>query len=231
MDCHASDTSWSLLGFFKHASYDDWMEQLFKHEGMCVWNEKEYAFMKNARKAWPEGCTDSGVMRDGKNLYYDIKPKSGGRISLSLYVDTKCLTEYSDDTDVVEDILGNFFVNNGGNSHDSGDGGNYDFSGDSLQTSMNRWNAAFDVWTVCHPCVAHDIRNTDGSMYYNSYYGYNNNYYYYGNRELGGEYAPEGEKFECYDDAGYTNVNQVSVARVGRDLFLISHEVLTFRLR
>jgi hypothetical protein len=28
---------------------------------------------------------------------------------------------------------------------------------------------------------------------------------------LGGESCPTGEKFECYDDAGYTNVNQVSV--------------------
>ena len=54
MDCHEPDTNWSVLGFFKHRNYDDWMEQLFKHEGMCVWNDEEYAFMKNARKAWPK---------------------------------------------------------------------------------------------------------------------------------------------------------------------------------
>ena len=35
------------------------MEQLFKHEGMCVWTEEEYAFMKNARKAWPKGCANT----------------------------------------------------------------------------------------------------------------------------------------------------------------------------
>jgi hypothetical protein len=32
MDCHLDNTHWSLLGFFKHRNYDDWMEQLFKHE-------------------------------------------------------------------------------------------------------------------------------------------------------------------------------------------------------
>ena len=36
MDCHKEDTGFAMLGFFKHRSYDDWMEQLFKHEGMCV---------------------------------------------------------------------------------------------------------------------------------------------------------------------------------------------------
>jgi hypothetical protein len=41
MDCHLSDTHWSLLGFFKHKDYDDWMEQLFKHEGICVWTDEE----------------------------------------------------------------------------------------------------------------------------------------------------------------------------------------------
>jgi hypothetical protein len=41
MDCHLDDTNFQLLGFFKHRSYDDWMEQLFKHEGVCVWREEE----------------------------------------------------------------------------------------------------------------------------------------------------------------------------------------------
>lgn len=199
MDCHESDTKFSLLGFFKHKSYDDWMEQLFKHEGMCVWTDKEYAFMKNARKAWPQGCTSSGVEKDGISLYYDIKPKRGGRIAVALYKDSKCLSEYSDDTSVVEEVIGNFFFSNNGHSHDNGNG-NYDFSSDNLKQSMDRWNSAFDTWTVCHPCVAYSLRNTDGSLYYNKYYG----------RQLGGESSPKGNRFECYDDAGYTNVNQVN---------------------
>lgn len=203
MDCHSDDTSFSLLGFFKHRSYDDWMEQLFKHEGMCVWSEEEYAFMKNARKAWPQGCVDSGsTTAMGNTLYYNIKPLPYGRIGIGLYTDTQCVKEYPSDTDMIESILGNFFINNGG-SHDSGDQ-NYDFSGDSLSDSFSRWNSAFSVWQTCHPCVAYDIENTDGSKYVQ-----NDDYYYYNrNRKLGGEYSAEGDIFECYDDAGYTNVNQ-----------------------
>lgn len=216
MDCHEEDTTFSLLGFFKHRNYDDWMEQLFKHEGKCVWTDEQYAFMKNARKVWPQGCVDSGSTTEGGDaLYYDIKPMSEGRIGVALYLDSQCLVEYSSDTDTVEAFLGNFFANGGG-SHDSGDGGNYDFSGDSLSDSMDRWNDGFDVWQTCHPCVAYDIENTDGTKYtYDDYYYYNGQYYYYGGnreRDLGGEYSAQGEVFECYDEAGYTNVNQVRFA-------------------
>ena len=155
MDCHLEDTHFSVLGFFKHRNYHDWMEQLFKHEVMCGWTEEEYAFMKSARKAWPKGCSDTGstVVVDGNNdgdddgsttspLYYNIRPRQNGRIAVGLYTDEQCLTEYPANTDMVEDIVGNLFVQN--DSHDSGDG-TYDFSGDSLTESMDRWDSAFDV--------------------------------------------------------------------------------------
>lgn len=201
MDCHLEDTHFSLLGFFKHRSYDDWMGQLFKHEGMCVWSDEEYAFMKNARKAWPRGCTDSGATtEEGESIYYDIKPISGGRITVGLYLDTQCIVDYTSDTDKVEEILGNFFLNRQG-SHDNGNNGNYDFSSDTLKQSLKRWNSAFDVWQTCQPCIAYDLENTDGQKYLD---------YYYYNRNLGGESSPKGDIFECYDDAGYTSVNQVS---------------------
>jgi hypothetical protein len=207
MDCHLDDTNFSVLGFFKHRNYDDWMEQLFKHEGMCVWTEEEYAFMKNARKAWPQGCVDSGsTTKGGESLYYNIKPSSYGRINLALYTDTQCLDEYSVSTDQMEDIIGNLF-NDGGGSGSQDE--NYDFSEDSLEDSLERWHSAFDVWHTCHPCVAYDIENLDGSKYTDDddyYNNYNNNYNR--DRKLGGEYSAEGDVFECYDDAGYTNVNQ-----------------------
>lgn len=208
MDCHLEDTDFSVLGFFKHRNYDDWMEQLFKHEGMCVWTEEEYAFMKNARKAWPRGCIDSGSMTDNGeyNLYYNIKPLRNGRISVGLYTDSQCLEDYSVTTDELEDTIGNLFVD--GDRSGSEDE-NYDFSSDSLSDSLDRWHSAFDVWHTCHPCVAYDIENLGGSKYtddddYNNYY-YNDDG---GRRKLGGEYNAQGDVFECYDDAGYTNVNQ-----------------------
>lgn len=66
---------------------------------------------------------------------------------------------------------------------------------------MDRWDSAFDVWHTCHPCVAHDLENTGGDKYYGDDDGNNG-------RKLGGEYSAQGDVFECYDDAGYTNVNQ-----------------------
>ena len=211
MDCHAEDTNFSVLGFFKHRSYDDWMEQLFKHEGMCVWSDDEYGFMKNARKAWPGGCTDSGATTSsGASLYYDIKPSRYGRINIGMYTDTQCVEEYPMSTDAMESIIGNIFTERGSGS---GDGGG-DYADDSLYDSLQRWHSAFDVWHTCHPCVAYDIENTDGTKYTNDddddYYNkyYNNNYNNRKGRKLGGESDPEGDKFECYDDAGYTNVNQ-----------------------
>jgi hypothetical protein len=204
------------VGFFKHRNYDDWMEQLFKHEGMCVWTDEEYAFMKNARKSWPRGCTATGTTiptgdEDGTEiaLYYNIRPLRSGRISVGLYTDTQCVLEYPADTSTVEGVVGNIFSKQ--NSHDSGDG-NYDFSSDSLSDSLNRWNSAFDVWRMCHPCVAYDLENVNGTKYtddddddyYNRNYNYNNYWWYYGNRDkerkLGGEYNAKGDTFECYDD-------------------------------
>ena len=185
------------------------MEQLFKHEGMCVWTEEEYAFMKNARDSWPQGCTETGkASEEGDRLYYNIKPVHGGRITVGLYIDSQCVEEYPVETEDLETILGNFLVN-GGDSHDSGDY-NYDFNDESLVESLDRWDSAFDIWRTCHPCVAYDLENTNGTKYTDDDDDYYYYYYYYNNRNLGGEYSAQGELFECYDDAGYTNVNQVS---------------------
>lgn len=193
------------------------MEQLFKHEGMCVWTEEEYAFMKGAREAWPKGCTATGINVNGDGsddfsgstpLYYDIKPLQNGRIAVGLYTDTQCVKEYPADTEMIEDIIGNVFLD-AGSQHSNSNDNNYDFSGDSLAESMDRWDSAFDVWHTCHPCVAYDLENTAGDKY-------TSNGYYYGrrnqrDRRLGGEYNAQGDVFECYDDAGYTNVNQVCI--------------------
>lgn len=169
--------------------------------------------MKNARKAWPSGCTDTGTTANVNggtvSLYYNIRPLQYGRIAFGLYTDEECITYYSASTDTIENIIGNKFTQE--HSQHSGDnGGDYDFSGDTLSESMERWDSAFDVWRTCHPCVAHDLQNTAGDMYTDDNYGGSSyyNWYNYGRRKLGGEYSAQGDIFECYDDAGYTNVNQ-----------------------
>jgi len=240
----------------------DFNEQLFKHQGYCTWEEDDYEFMQNARRTWPKGCINTYETNSkGDSLYYDIKPTQNGGMGLALYTDTYCLNEYTDDPDKVEDVIGNI-VGSGKRSRHSQDEDEEeeveetDYSSESLSTSLNRWDSAFDVWHICHSCVAHDLNNPDGDKYecannyddgYNYWYNYNyggyggdddaykanmEQYYnqaddaagddaaanddaYYNRvrkldkkRKLGGEYCETGA-YACYDDAGYTNVNQV----------------------
>jgi len=205
MDCHLEDTHWSLLGLFKHRSYDDWMEQLFKHEGFCVWNSAQYNFMSNARETWPQGC-EAYELNDGKYIYYDLKPTSGGGMTIGLYTDTRCMEEYTGSM-TAEDLLGNILLEGG--SGDGSQDGNQDddtYTTSSLAESLQVWDSTFDTWKICHPCVAYDLNNVgynadDDSMRGSSYntYGYDDD---------GGNYNQQ-EDFDCYDDADYTNVNQV----------------------
>jgi len=210
MDCHLDDTHFSLLGFFKHVSYDDWMEQLFKHEGFCVWSTEEYAFMKGAREAWPQGCDYAGEASDGTTLYYDLKPKNNGFFTVGLYTDTKCVEDYSGSTSV-EDILGNLLV--------SGDGGSGDYDYDfasmygTFEESLEAWDSAFEAWRICQPCLAHDLKNVGYGFDDDSMKGENYGIYTYGNDDYGGGYNANGADFDCYDAADYTNVNQVSRER------------------
>jgi hypothetical protein len=190
------------------------MEQLFKHEGSCVWTDEEYAFMSSARKAWPEGCTASSVTAsNGKYIYYDIKPTSAGRITFGLYADTRCMEEYRGSKSL-ETVLGDILLQGGsGDSHDNSD---YDFSGYTFSQSLAAWESAFDTWKTCHPCVAYDLNNVGynadddasrGSAYGTYTYGYDDDYNY-------NNYAVDnGKDFDCYDQAGYTNVNQVRSER------------------
>jgi hypothetical protein len=207
MDCHLEDTHFTPLGFFKHKDYDEWMGQLFKHEGMCIWTSDEYSFMKNARKAWPNGCMVSGSYYDeDKPLYYDLKPASQGDITVGLYTDTRCTVEYvnqgANDPITVENVVGNIILNGGsGKSRDN----NGDDSGSTtLAEAQAAWDSAFDIFKICQPCIAHDLTNVGHNVDDDSVKG-SGYYSYYGDDGGGGG----GDDFDCYDDAGYTNVNQV----------------------
>ena len=54
MDCHEKHTHFSLLGIYKFTQDDneDWMEQLYKHMGYCLWSEDEFEFMYDAYASW-----------------------------------------------------------------------------------------------------------------------------------------------------------------------------------
>mmetsp|Transcript_19598 Transcript_19598/g.28334 ORF Transcript_19598/g.28334 Transcript_19598/m.28334 type:complete len:309 (-) Transcript_19598:70-996(-) len=211
MDCHLEDTHFSLLGFFKHKSYDDWMEQLFKHEGYCVWTSQEYSFMKSARKTWPQGCVQSGTTdEEGNAIYYDIKPTTGGGMTLGLYTDTRCVEEYKqngrDDPINIENVVGNILMEG---SQDSNDNGDDSVQYDTLEKSLAAWDSAFDIFKTCQPCVAYDLNNVgygtdDDASKGSSYWVYNQN----DDQNDGNQNGGDGTDFDCYDDADYTNVNQ-----------------------
>lgn len=220
------------------------MEQLFKHEGVCVWTDEEYAFMKNARKAWPKGCALSDqTTLSGRPIYYAIKPSPGASMRMGLYTDEQCTQEYTGVNANVEQVLGNFLTNVEA-SHDSQDNGQYDYSGWSLSQALANWDSALDVFKTCQPCIAYDINNVgyvrkhylathgrsacsiffahvlfifasfpskqNGGEQGSSYGTYEcdddgNNYDDWGGGGGGGCVEDD---FDCYDDAGYTNVNQ-----------------------
>lgn len=198
MDCHDPNTEWSLLGFFKEPNYHEWMEQLFKHEGDCVWTDEEYKFMQKNREQWPSSCTITNTTVNGKYLYYDIKPEPFGSMGIGLYTDSKCIEEYKSKRKPItaEEVLINMYGIYGG----GGDQGSLVRLGKQLQT----WNNAFDVFKYCNPCKAYDLvdivagsnyqRNVTGSRYVDV--GHND----------GGGGGDNG--FVCYDAADYTDVNQ-----------------------
>jgi hypothetical protein len=191
MDCHLEDTHWSLLGFFKHKSIiNDWMEQLFKHEGVCVWDDTQYGFMAAAREQWPSGCiATSTTDKAGNTIYYDVKPVHGGGITLGLYTDTRCVKEYQttgkSDPITPENVIGNILSQ--GEASGSGDYEQVVY--DTLEESLEAWDDAFDAFKICQPCLAHDLNNVgynydDDSMHGSSYgtynYGYDDDGYSYG---------------------------------------------------
>ena len=194
MDCHEPNTHFSLLGFFKEPGYDQWMEQLFKHEGDCVWSDEEYSFMQQNRGTWPNQCTQSTVTdENGNYLYYDTKPGEWGTMFIGLYTDYRCIDEYSGAV-TAEEVL----------TLMSADGDNQDVV--NLEEQLATWNKAFNVFKYCQPCKAYDLvsiiagsdaqRNSTGTRYQN----------YGNNQQQGGGGGDDG--FQCYDAAGYTDVNQ-----------------------
>ena len=162
------------MGFFKEPGYYDWMEQLFKHEGVCVWTDDQYQVGKSGLDIWPDECTKADTTdENGNSLYYDIKPLSGGAWTVGLYTDYICSAEYTGQLQV-EDVIGNIFE--GRDHHDNHDNKDNNGYQNTFEEDLAAWNSAVSVFTICQPCVAYDLSN------------------YY---------------FECDDQAGYTNVNQV----------------------
>lgn len=203
MDCHLTNTHFELLGYFKEPSYYDWMEQLFKHQGVCLWDSDEYQFMQFEREAWPLACTQSASSdENGNTIYFDLKPRSGGGMEIGLYTDYRCSVDYLGRELNAESVIYAYYTANGGDGDDQqqdnggDDGGEYYDNVYGLSQNIDKWNEAFDIFHYCHPCKTYNLtyEPTDGYSSQND-----------GDQEYD-SYATE--HFTCYDDADYTNVNQ-----------------------
>lgn len=139
MDCHEAGTDWKLLGVFKIDNISEgngWMEQLFKHEGVCVWGDDTYSFASKMRENVPKNCkvTTQTVNNGETYLYYGVKPEVGGQIALGLYTDSMCSKEYfGDQTFDVYQLAG------------------------TDQSYWTSFNEALDVYKQCQPCIAYDL--------------------------------------------------------------------------
>jgi len=192
-DCHLKDSNFKLLGIFKEPNYHSWMEQLYKHEGVCVWSEDEYEMMQYNREAWPCGCTKSSQTdRRGNSIYYDMKPLPEGRMTFGLYKDASCSTEYTGSLelgmyDPVEVVAKEFYAKYGYNYTNANDEGEEHGTIATLAEDLQSWNDAFDIFKKCQPCKAYDLSWENDNKYHDS---------------------DDGTPFACHDDAGYNSVNQ-----------------------
>jgi hypothetical protein len=142
MDCHLPDTNFQLLGYFKEPNFAMWMEQLFKHEGFCVWTSAEYTLMSNYRQSWPEGCSATKVQVNNNYLYYDTKPLKYGGMGIGLYTDTQCSVDYTGDEYTLASALSKNDVY-------------------PLVRYEDSWNSALDIYKICQPCKAYSLSSQD----------------------------------------------------------------------
>lgn len=141
MDCHLPTTHFKLIGYFKEPNYDEWMEQLFKHEGDCVWTDEEYQFMQGDRGSWPNACTAT-TDSQGNVIYYDLKPGPSGAYDIGLYQDAACIVEYEASSETRAAII----MMGDQQQQQQGQGENEENM--SLDEILLTWNNAFDVFKV-----------------------------------------------------------------------------------
>ena len=145
MDCHSADSeTWQLVGIFtidRLSERDGWMEQLFKHAGVCYWGWDNYTIASSMRETLPRQCkkTDFKIF-GGKTLYADLKPTPSAGLSMGLYTDKKCSQLY-----------------------ENANGTNYDpFSViGSTESDFDSFNALLDGYKICQPCIAYNLTDYD----------------------------------------------------------------------
>ena len=221
MDCHASRSHFKLIGVFKEADgLVDFAEQLFKHEGYCIWDgDKEndedesgsgsgdgngdgngddeetsdYEFMYYRQDYVAQGCNQMYLTDDdGNTVYRGLQPLPGGNITDGLYTDEDC-TEQSAMS--FGDYIIKWYVNY---YYDEEQGQEI---AERWSQNINRWNQLMTDYHVCQPCRAYNRIPT-----YDDDYDDDDRRRHLDQDDGGG--AEEQWGYNCYDDAGYRNCNQ-----------------------
>ncbi|CAB9531194.1 expressed unknown protein (Partial), partial [Seminavis robusta] len=202
MDCHEPNTHFKLVGVYKEADgFVDWAEQLFKHQGYCLWSENDYEWMESYREFWPTYCRQlyySGY--NGETLYMDLRPQAEGDITIGIFEDELCVTNSSYTFADYIQMYYNYY-----GYYDKG----YEVS-QTWQYAINTWNSYMDVYKVCQPCRAYNLNvnfwsdGDDDDSKSGSGSGDGRRFL----DENDGEGDAEQWGYDCYDDAGYTNCNQ-----------------------
>lgn len=219
LDCHQASTNFQLVGVFKETDgLYDFTEQLFKHQGYCLWDadknengsgdhnsadqnggygSSDYNFMTSLAKSWVDGCNqfeNDLTDEEGRYLYYDTKPLPGGDITYGVYIDASCTVESSVTWADIVEYLG--YGNDNGND-------NWPTSLDSF----DRWNDLLSDFKLCQPCRAYNrIDMRQPSSHDSSGDSEEDEEDYEDGDDGEGGKEPWG--FNCYDAAGYTNCNQ-----------------------
>jgi hypothetical protein len=205
-----------VVGLFQGAQVRRVDGAAFQTRGKLCLDQRRIRIHAAGGESWPTSCTKSSSMDNGAYLYYDLKPEQYGRMSIALYTDTSCVVEYEGDTSI-EDVLALM----GYDDDDRNENG--DATGDiyTLEEDVAQWNDAFDVYKQCQPCKAYDLVSIVNTDYNRSTYEHRNRDLSDGerNRDLSGD---DDEEFVCHDDAGYNDVNQVSIVCKGNDRIWIN---------
>jgi len=206
MDCHVANTAnttsstWTLLGVYKESlefGDDTFFEQLFKHQGVCLWGGDSYRYQFMQTMRGYDLANYGSCYQVESGIYIGAKPVEGGDLELAVYSDAYCTTELSSYS--VDDYVSSS-------------------TGVNWNNAFAQWNYMMDAYKICQPCRAYSksYNVQDDDDWGRNLVEYQDGQ---GNEEANG--------FNCYDDAGYRNCNQCYKFETHTDMEEASSDDLT----
>ena len=128
-------------------------------------------------------------------VYSDVQPQGEGNMTFGLYADASCseFAQYNMTEYIRFYFRGYYRDQSMGNSEAAG-----------FDRMIETWNDYMRKWKICQPCQSYSLQvttsdNDDGDGNERRFLGGNND----------GGCEEESNGYNCYDDAGYLNCNQV----------------------